>query len=215
MDEEEILVTGASGFIGGWIVESLCLNDSANVRAGIRRWSGAARLGRFPIEIVLCDVLDRKQIMKAMQGVNCVIHCATGSSEIIIQGTKNMLNIAQRLGVERFVYISTTEVYGDQSGKIDESFPCQYTGSPYGDSKIEAENLCWKFYKKGLPVTVIRPSIVYGPFSKDWTIRLAQSLQSGNWGIFKGIADGACNLIYISELVSGILLAAHHEDAVG
>jgi nucleoside-diphosphate-sugar epimerase len=159
--------------------------------------------------------MDKTQITKAMNGVTCVIHCATGTKEIIIQGTKNMLNVAQRLGVERFVHLSTAEVYGSQSGKIDESFPYQYTESPYGDSKIEAEKLCWKHYEKGLPVTVIRPSIVYGPFSKDWTVRLAQSLQSGNWGIFKGIGEGVCNLIYISDLVSGILLAANHEDAVG
>jgi nucleoside-diphosphate-sugar epimerase len=213
--KEKILVTGASGFIGGWLLETLYLSGSTDIRAGIRSWSSAARLGRFPIEVVPCDVLVREQIMKAMKGVTCVIHCATGSSEVIIQGTKNMLNVAQKLGAERFVHLSTAEVYGSQSGEIDESFPYIYTGSPYGDSKIEAEKLCWEHYKKGLPVTVIRPSIVYGPFSKDWTVRLAQSLQSGNWGIFKGIGEGVCNLIYISDLVSGILLAAHHEDAVG
>lgn len=212
---ETILVTGASGFIGGWLVESLYLNDSANVRAGIRSWSSAARLGRFPLEVALCDVMDKTQITKAMNGVTCVIHCATGTKEIIIQGTKNILVVAQELGVNRFVHLSTAEVYGKQSGEIDESFPYQYTGSPYGDSKIEAEKLCWEYYKMGLPVTVIRPSIVYGPFSKDWSVRLAQSLQSGNWGIFNGIGEGVCNLIYISDLVSGILLAAHHEDAVG
>jgi nucleoside-diphosphate-sugar epimerase len=62
---------------------------------------------------------------------------------------------------------------------------------------------------------IIRPSIVYGPFSKDWTVRLALSLQSGNWGIFKGIGEGICNLIYISDLVSGVLLASRHEAAIG
>jgi len=209
------LVTGAGGFIGGWVVETLYLLGSADVRAGIRNWSSAARLGRFPVEIALCDVMEKIQIAQAMRDVTCVIHCATGSRQVIIQGTKNMLDVSRRLGVKRFVHLSTAEVYGNANGKIDEKFPYQYTGSAYGDSKIEAEKLCWEYYEKGFPITVIRPSIVYGPFSKDWTVRLAQSLQSGNWRIFKGIGEGVCNLIYISDLVSGILLATRHEDAVG
>jgi nucleoside-diphosphate-sugar epimerase len=213
--KEKMLITGATGFIGGWLVESLCMNGSADVRAGVKSWARGARIGRFPVEIVMCDVLDKKQIAAAMRGATCVIHCAKGSSEIIIQGTKNMLDVAKRLRVNRFVYLSTAEVYGNTNGVIDETSPLQYTGSAYGDSKIEAEKLCWEYYRKGLPVTVIRPSIVYGPFSENWTVRLAQSLQSGNWGIFKGIGDGVCNLIYISDLVSGILLASSNKAAAG
>lgn len=85
----------------------------------------------------------------------------------------------------------------------------------YGDAKIEAEKLCWEYYKQGLPVTVVRPSIVYGPFSTDWTVGFARKLQSGSWGTFRGYGEGICNLVYVSDLVSGILLAARHERAVG
>ena len=58
-DKEKILVTGSGGFIGGWIVETLHLSHLADVRAGIRSWSSGARLARFPVEIVLCDVMDK------------------------------------------------------------------------------------------------------------------------------------------------------------
>ena len=150
-----------------------------------------------------------------MAGASCVIHCVSGSSEAIIQGTENILEVALAQKVRRFVHLSTTEVYGNVSGEIDETFPCQSMGNPYGDAKIEAEKLCWDYYKKGLPVTVVRPSIVYGPFSRDWTVGFAQRLQSGNWGIFKGYGEGICNLVYVADLVSGILLAARHERAVG
>jgi nucleoside-diphosphate-sugar epimerase len=213
--KETILVTGAGGFISGWLAETLYLSGSASVRAGVRSWSSAVRLARFPLEVVLCDVLDTEQITQAMTGVTCVIHCAKGSSEVIVQGTKNMLDVARRLEARRFVYLSTTEVYGNASREIDETFPYQYTGNPYGDSKIEAEKLCWEYHEKGLPVTVIRPSIVYGPFSKTWTVDLARKLQSGDWGIFKGYGEGTCNLVYITDLVSGILLAARHKGAAG
>jgi nucleoside-diphosphate-sugar epimerase len=196
-------------------VETLHLSRSTAVRAGIRSWSSAARLARFPLEIVLCDVLDKESIGRAMTGASCVIHCVSGSTEAIIQGTGNMLEVAWAQKVKRFVHLSTTEVYGNVSGEIDEIFPYQNMGSLYGDAKIEAEKLCWEHYKKGLPVTVVRPSIVYGPFSTDWTVGFAQKLQSRNWGTFKGYGEGICNLVYVADLVSGILLAARNERAVG
>lgn len=214
-DKESILVTGAGGFIGGWIAETLFLSQDTNVRAGIRSWSSAARLARFPIEIVLCDVMDKESIAKAMAGVTCVIHCAVGARDVIVQGTENMLRTALGSGVRRFVHMSTCEVYGQASGQINEMSPYQYTGSPYGDAKIDAEKLCWEYREKGLAVTILRPPIVYGPFSTDWTLKLARRLQSGNWGVFEKYGDGVCNLIYITDLIAGVLLAANHECAVG
>jgi len=214
-NEKTVFVTGATGFIGGRVVETLYLSRSGHVRAGIKRWSSAARIARFPVEMVLCDIMDKEQIVQAMAGATSVIHCAVGEGDVIIQGTKNLLDVALRLGVERFVHLSTAEVYGNVSGEGDETFPYQYTGNEYGDSKIEAEKLCWEYCEKGLPVTVLRPSIVYGPFGATWTIGFAERFQSGNWGIFKDYGEGICNLIYIDDLVSAILLAARHENAVG
>lgn len=213
--KETVLVTGASGFIGGWISEMLFLRRLAEVRAGIKSWVRAARLARFPMEIVICDVLDKESIIRAMTGVDCVIHSVAGSEEAIVQGTRNVLEIASAQNVRRFVHLSSTDIYGNVHGRIDETFSSQYVGNPYADAKIEAENLCWEFYDNGLPVTVVRPSIVYGPFGKDWTVAIAQRMKTGSWGVFKGIGEGICNLTYVVDLVGGIWLAACHEDAVG
>jgi nucleoside-diphosphate-sugar epimerase len=214
-NKEKILVTGAGGFIGGWLAESLFLRGDTEVRAGIHNWSGAVRIARFPIDIALCDMLVPDQLMSAFNDMTCVIHCAKGSDESIIQGTRNVLDAAMKYGIKRFIHISTTEVYGNPSGNIDEAFPLQKTGNSYADAKIEAEKLCWEYHAKGLPVTIIRPPIVYGPFSKNWTMNVAFKLQSGNWGIYRNHGDGLCNVIYIADLVSGILLAARSESAVG
>jgi nucleoside-diphosphate-sugar epimerase len=215
LTNDTFLISGAGGFIGGWLAETLSLTGEANVRAGIRQWSSAARLARFPMDFVFFDVMDKDQIAPAMEGVTHVIHCASGSGDVIIEGTRNMLDVALSSDVERFIHISTTEVYGNVSGDIDETTPCQYTGHEYGDSKIEAEKLCAEFYAKGLPVNIIRPPIVYGPFSHDWTILIAKKLQSGNWGLFENFGEGYCNLIYIADLVDGILLALQNRQVAG
>ena len=214
--KEKILVTGAGGFIGGWLAETLYLSNASSVRAGVHSWAGAVRPARFPMEIVLCDILNPQQIADAVEGVNCVIHCAKGASpESIIQGTRNLLEASLQHGVQRFIHIGTTEVYGRPIGNIDETFPFQTFKNSYADCKIEAEKICWEFYSRGLPLTVIRPPIVYGPFGETWTVNIAQKLQSGNWGIFKKNGEGICNLIYISDLVTGILMAARDKRAIG
>lgn len=210
-----ILVTGATGFIGGWIVEMLHLTGRARPRAGIRTWTRAARLGRFPVEIVPCDVLDRDQIKAAMQDTPIIVHCAIGSRDVIVEGTRNMLAVAESMGVERFVHLSTTEVYGEVSGDVDEDCPYGLTGQEYNASKIEAEKVAWEYCDKGVPVTILRPPIVYGPFGKDFTLRIAHRLESGRWGLFAGVGGGVCNLVYVSDVVAAVLLATEHEAAVG
>jgi len=219
---ETFLITGANGFIGGWLAETLHLRDGVPVRAGMRSWSRAVRLARFGLQPVLLDVMKPEQIAAALAadgsvdpGALRVIHTAYSSPRVTVEGTRNMLEAALRAGVARFVYISTTEVYGTPRGQVDETHPLTPTGNEYGDSKIEAERLCWEYGEKGLPVTVVRPTIVYGPFGRTWTVEMAAKLQSGNWGVFEGYGQGICNLVYVSDLVEGILLAARHPAAAG
>lgn len=212
----KILVTGAGGFIGGWIAETIYLASADSVRAGIHSWAGAARPARFPMEIVPCDILDSDQVSQAVQGTSYVIHCAKGpTAESIVHGTKNLLEASLFHKIKKFVFISTTEVYGRPIGKVDERSPLLFFKDAYAEAKIGAENICWEFYANGLPITIIRPSIVYGPYSETWTVNIAQKLLSGNWGTFKQDGDGICNLIYISDLVSGILKATRSQRAVG
>ena len=217
MPEKNItLITGAGGFIGGWLAETLFLNGDTKIRAGVHSWTGAARPARFPIDIVLCDIMNTQQVDAAMKNVRCVIHCARGADNEIAQGARNLLEAASKHGVERFVHISTTEVYGNQIGDLDETIPHQSMDDPYGDEKIKSEEICWEYHKKrGVEVVVIRPPIVYGPFSNVFTASIASKLLSGNWGFYPDIADGTCNLVYISDLVSGILIAAQSDAAVG
>lgn len=212
-----VLVTGAAGFIGARVVEVLHLTGTAEVRAGIRRWSGAgvARIARLPVPLVMCDVMDPDQVAAACEGVDTVIHSAMGDRQVNREGTRHVLEAAQRQGVRRVVFISTAEVYGTATGRIDETAPYGNSSWEYPQSKIEAERLCHEYQARGLATAILRPSIVYGPFSPTWIVRYAERLASGRWRTFKGFGEGFCNLIYVDDLVLGIWLAAIRDAAVG
>ena len=209
-----ILVTGAGGFIGGRMVEILHRLPDTEVRAGVRRWSGAARIGRFPVDIVHCDILQPDSLAKALAGVDAVVHCAVGNREVTVRGTENLLAAVQCANVRRFVHISTIDVYGAANGVFDEDQPLTYTAREYGDSKIDAEKACTRYIEKGLPVVILRPTLVYGPFSASWTVEWAQRLQSPPWLLSEEDCRGTCNLLYVDDLVVAVRLALEREEAV-
>lgn len=214
-EDGKILVTGATGFIGCRIVELLHLSGVTNVRAAIRQWSSAARLGRFPVDIVIMDLMSKVDINRVLDGVKYIVHCAKGPGGATDQGTRNLLEAALAKGVKHVVHLSTTEVYGNVEGEIDENTPFQYTGNEYNKTKIDAEKACWEFYEKGLPVTVLRPSIVYGPFSNSWTVHFARMIIEGKWGIYEKYGEGMCNLVYVDDLAQAVFSVLNNGKAMG
>ncbi len=211
-----ILVTGGGGFIGNRFVEVIHLTRFGRVRVGVRRWASAARAARFPVDIVPCDVLDVAQIEAAMNGVDVVVHCAVGDERVVVDGTRNVLEAAARSQVSRVLHISTAEVYGsDVTGRVDESRPCTTTGSAYANAKTRAESIVREYGSRGLPATIFRPSIVYGPWSDQWTAALAERLRSGRWRRYARYGEGICNLVYVDDLVAVALSSIRSTNAVG
>lgn len=206
-EKSTTLVTGAGGFIGGRVVEAMLELGHKEVVAGLRRWSTAARIGRYPIDPVQCDLMQPAQISEVLEGVDSVVHCAVGNATVTVEGTRNLLQAALERGVRRVVHVSTIDVYGRADGTVSESHPYVETGREYGDSKIQAEEVCQEFVNKGLDVVILRPTIVYGPFSDLWTVEPAERLASGNWLLPREACLGTCNLVYVDDLVRAILLA--------
>lgn len=213
-DGQVVLVTGAGGFIGGRIVEVLHARGT-RVIAGVRRWSSAARVGRLDVEIRQCDVTNETLLSSALEGVSHVIHCAVGDAATTVNGTERLLQASERHGVARVVHVSTIDVYGQEAGEVQEDAPLQPTGAVYGDTKIEAERACRAALARGLPVSIIRPTIVYGPFSKLWTVEFALRLQQRPWPFPPALSSGICNAVYVDDVAQGALRALRRPEAVG
>lgn len=214
-DKSKVMVTGASGFIGCRVVEMLLLSGFKNIRAAIHQWSSAARLGRFPVEIVSMDLMDKDQVETAMKGITHIIHCAKGVDGATDQGTINLLAEALKNKVEHFVHLSTTEVFGNIEGEVFEDAEFEYTGNEYNRTKLNAEKACWDYHEKGLPITVLRPSIVYGPHSANWTVRFASLFFQGKGRLYEKYGQGKCNLVYVDDLVRCILSVLSENRANG
>lgn len=214
-DSRKILVTGAGGFIGGRIVEVMHALGIGEVRASLRRWSSGARIGRFPVEMIKCDIRNAAEVDEALQGITHVVHCAVGEQSTTVDGTRTLLEAALKAGVKRVVHISTVDVYGTPEGVIDETHPLTRTGRAYGDSKIEAEEVCQELAARGLPITILRPSLVHGPFSATWTIAYAQRLQSRPWLVAEADARGTCNVVYVDDLVAAVVAALDADIPAG
>jgi nucleoside-diphosphate-sugar epimerase len=210
-----ILVTGAGGFIGGRIVEVLHELNPGSVRAGIRRWSSAARIGRLPVEILQCDISSAENVRSVMKGVSAVVHCARGDATTNVEGTRIVLDEAQRAGVQRVVHLSTVAVHGRQEGSVTEASPLAPGSDPYGRSKVQTEEACAEYGQRGLAITVLRPTIVYGPYSDLWTVEFAQRLLAGEWFLPERYTQGICNLVYVDDVVKAVLLSLRKEGAVG
>lgn len=211
---QKVLVTGAAGFVGAWVVECFHLSGIP-VRAGIRSWNSAVRLARQDIEIVPCDVLSPAQLRLAMEGCDSVVHCAVGNDAVTVTGTRNVLETASDMGMRRVVHLSSVGVYGNTRGIVDESIRLPANGNAYARRKIAAELVCKEFIARGMPVVVLRPTIIYGPFSYAWTVSFANRLWSGKWGTFGRAGEGKCNLVYVTDVVQAIFRALQTENAPG
>jgi nucleoside-diphosphate-sugar epimerase len=164
---------------------------------------------------VQVDLLKESAVERALDGVSCVVHCAQGSRELIVEGTRNVMKAALKQGVARVVHFSSTVIYGNATGEVDEKHPFEYTGNEYADAKIDAEQVCAEFSERGLPIVILRPPLVYGPYSTDWTVRVTRQLVAGDWGPAEKVGNGKCNLVFVDDLFRMVMRALEQERAVG
>ncbi len=233
----KVFVTGADGFIGSHLVETLVRNGY-KVKAlsqynsfGTWGWLDDCNKdvkGKF--EVVLGDIRDVDCLKKAMIGCNKVIHLAAligipysyeaplSYIETNIKGTLNILSIAKELNFEKVIHTSTSEVYGTAKYvPINEEHPLQGQ-SPYSASKIGADQIALSFYSSfNVPVVVLRPFNTFGPRQSARAVipTIISQIISGKKEIELGNLHTTRDFSYIDYTVSGFMSALEEKNIIG
>jgi nucleoside-diphosphate-sugar epimerase len=223
MKEERILVTGATGFTGGHLCERL-IREGHHVRALIRDENRCSELRRRGVEIVTGDLRDPESLQRATSGIDVVYHIAAlfrpenvsrkEMWENNVQGTKNMLDASVKAGVQRFVHCSTIGVHGDvKNPPANEQAPYA-PGDYYQESKTAGEKIAIQYTRDGkLPIVIFRPGGIYGPRDLRF-LKLIRPIKAGRF-IMLGSGEVIYQMIYIDDLIDGILLCGTREEAIG
>lgn len=223
------LITGATGLLGSHIVEKL-RQKGLPIRVLARKGSDTRLLDSWQVEKAIGDVTDASSLQAAMKGVTTVYHAAAQVGDwgkwerfvdVTINGTRNMLNAARDAGVKRFLHVSSISTYGHPDGEglvLDETAPLGvnlHKWSYYSRAKVEAEKLAWDAHNKGeVPLTVVKPSWLYGPRDRASMPRLIRAIRAGK-GKLLGDGKNRLNLTYAGNEAEGCILAATADCALG
>lgn len=212
---EKILITGASGLVGGRLCEILHLTKQFKFRAMVHNPGNAARIARLPIEIVVADLLDKKAVFKAAEGCSYIVHLARDGQPVMIKGLKNLLKAAKHYNIKKFIHISSVAVYGDDPPAQSEFESClpDPGDNSYGRIKLEQEKIIMKYLKKGVPSIILRPPNIYGPFSAYSTIMINKIINGKMALVDKG--ENPCNVVFVDNLIEAIILAIKCENGIG
>ena len=167
-----VLVTGANGFTGSYVVKNL-INRGYNVVGLVRKNSNLNSLQKMPIELIYAD-LANDSLEGKLEGIENIYHVAAAFRvanmphkyfyDVNLEGTKKLLKEAKRVGVKKFVHVSTVGVQGDIKN------PPAHEEDPYNPldhyqkSKVEAEKYVLEFsQREGVAATIVRPTGIYGP----------------------------------------------------
>ncbi len=218
----KVLVTGATGFIGSHLVESL-VQRGVQVRCLVRNISHLGWVKNCPVEFVVGDCREIESLHQAVQDVDQVFHLAGANMavkeqtffEVNGQGTENLVQacIKKNTRLKKIIYLSSQAAAGPclSDGKKKESDPCEPV-SPYGKSKLLGEELALS-HAHELPLLILRPCAVYGPRDKGF-FTLFKCLSKSIKPCFSD-HDQYISMCYVEDLVQAMLLAAEIQTESG
>ena len=218
-----VLVTGASGFTGGYMVDNL-LEHGHQVRAFVRPDSDVSRLKGRGVDIYSGDLRYKADLAEAMRNMDVVYHIAAlyraanqpdqAYWDVNVTGTENVLAAAIEMGVKRVLHCSTCGVHGHiEKPPADENAPL-VPGDIYQETKLEGEKVAMYYHReRGLPVTICRPVGIYGP-GDTRMLKMYRMIYQGKFIMF-GSGNVLYHLSYVTDIVEGFRLAAESPRAAG
>lgn len=231
-NKEKILVTGATGFIGSHLIDQLINDGRTNIKALVLKKpideievDNLKRLKKQKVEIVYGDIRNIDDCKEAIKEIDTIFHLAAISRPMQVSkkvyydtnelGTKNMLEAVKNKKIKKYVHISTVSVLGlspDGHPLSEEEF--QPEDQEYGLSKRAGEKIALKYQKKySLPLTVVRPCLIYGPRCMVRAIMFKYT-QKRLFPLFNG-GRAKMEFCYVGNLVDAILLAEKNQKAIG
>jgi nucleoside-diphosphate-sugar epimerase len=215
------LVTGASGFVGGHLVERL-LDDGHRVRCLVRTTSDVSLLERLGVELAYGDLTDAGSVSRAADGCRYVLHCGALVSDwatvdeirqINVGGTKNVVEACAAASVQRLVHVSTTDVYGyPGTESIEETHPVGRFRNWYAQTKLEAEGEVRRSVQT--EYVILRPATVYGPRSDEVVGEIAAAIRRRQMVLIGG-GRAIAGLAYVANVADAAALALRAETAAG
>jgi 2-alkyl-3-oxoalkanoate reductase len=216
----KVLVTGASGFLGGHVVERLTARGD-QVRALVRKTSNRAHLERLPgIELFEGSVEQVDRVREAVEGVDAIVHSAglikaRSTDEFFavnVGGTSNLVEAARGRGLRRFVFVSSLEACGPSADGRPVSADQEDPVTAYGRSKLAAEKVVLSA-KDDLSVVILRPGAIYGPRDGE----ILEAFKSIQRGLLPLVAGGEAKgmWIYATDCADACLRAIDAEIPSG
>jgi nucleoside-diphosphate-sugar epimerase len=207
------LITGGAGFLGINLIRYLLARGHAVTSLDLADFDYPER---DRVRVVTGDIRDRVTVERALEGAHIVVHGAAAlplypPAEIYstdIDGTRTVIEAAYTRGVERFVHVSSTAVYGiPDHHPLYETDPLRGVG-PYGQAKVLAEGLCLPYRKKGLCVPIIRPKSFVGPERLGVFALLYDWASDGHGFPMIGRGDNRYQFLDVEDLCEAIHLTA-------
>jgi nucleoside-diphosphate-sugar epimerase len=216
----KILVTGATGFIGRNLVKRL-LEENHDVVCGIRSFRKLGSLkDRVKAVRIYLEYMETVEIALEREKPEAVYHSAALVESLSLEelrrvnreGTRNVLKACLEKGVKRVIYLSTVAVAtGNPEVPLTENLPLRAT-NPYGQSKLEAEEVALEYRKKGLRIALIRPCMVYGIDEPHGLSRLVEGLRRRVIPVF-GTGKNRLHLVSVENVVDVLLLCLRRKEA--